>query len=923
MSDFDLPELPSDEELGITDEDREKYGDDLQDDGPEMSADEMAALLGEEAKPKKTAEPKKKQKKQKRQRRARAAKPTEGGPGGGTTEDGPGEETPEGRIPPTPEPTGPGIRWRGPLTLAAMVVVAVVASSRTGQSRPGRASAPDTAFSSARAMTALLDIAQRPHPIGSPEHARVRQLLVDRLQALGLEPEIQTAPAMGQVTGMARATTVRNIVARLPGTSSSGAVLIAAHYDSRERAPGAADDGAGVVTILEAIRALRAAGPLRNDVIVLITDGEEVCLCGAQAFVDRHPWIDDVSVVLNFEMRGGGGPSIMFETNDQNGWIVRALEHADPPPFANSMAYEVYRRMPNNTDFTEFRRVGKQGLNFAALDRAWVYHQATDRPENLSEATLQHHGTNALSMLQYLGDADLSEVQAPNAVYFTVPVLGLVVYRAFWVLVLSGVLVGLAVLAWLLARRAGARTSGVLIGFGVSVLEVALSFGAALWLRGWTTGYAEAGSLSGSLLYSEGWWILAAVAAAFFVVTALHAIARRWLTATELSLGALVLPLVLAVTASVIVPLGAMNLQWPLAAALVSVIVVGLLRQRSGGTVGWLTTVALTVPVLLLLVPVLELVWLAMSVRLIAVLGVLAALVLQMCLPAIDWLRHPNAWWAPATGVVLVAAFFGMARVADRPSAEHPSPSTLVYAYEHGGGSALWATDPNADSTLDAEAIDWAEQHAGASFSRTRDMSDFGYPPGPTPVADARLVNAPPPEVEILSDSIDGTVRSVSMAVRSNIGAEMLRFQMDPAGRTRLLSINGMAIDQPDSLQWVEHYGVPEDPGVLLQLRMPAAEPIGLYVIEHDLRPTELLGPGPFERPADLMPDVNAMSDRAVFRYSVAAYADPRHAFMPGGARGGGAEPSGAPQPAGAAAAEPLGGDAPAAADSVTVQPSS
>jgi hypothetical protein len=39
-----------------------------------------------------------------------------------------------------------------------------------------------------------------------------------------------------------------------------------------------------------------------------------------------------------------------------------------------------------------------------------------------------------------------------------------------------------------------------------------------------------------------------------------------------------------------------------------------------------------------------------------------------------------------------------------------------------------------------------------------------------------------------------------------------------------------------------------------------------------------------FERPVDLAPDVNAMSDRAVFAYSVAAYADPRHAFMPGAA---------------------------------------
>ena len=49
MSDFKLPELPSDDELGITKEDLEKYGGD---DEPEMSPEEMAALLGESPKPK-------------------------------------------------------------------------------------------------------------------------------------------------------------------------------------------------------------------------------------------------------------------------------------------------------------------------------------------------------------------------------------------------------------------------------------------------------------------------------------------------------------------------------------------------------------------------------------------------------------------------------------------------------------------------------------------------------------------------------------------------------------------------------------------------------------------------------------------------------------------------------------------------------
>jgi hypothetical protein len=149
------------------------------------------------------------------------------------------------------------------------------------------------------------------------------------------------------------------------------------------------------------------------------------------------------------------------------------------------------------------------------------------------------------------------------------------------------------------------------------------------------------------------------------------------------------------------------------------------------------------------------------------------------------------------------------------------------------------------------------------------------------PVTDAPLVNAARPDVRVLSDSIEGNVRDVTLSVRSVIGAELMQFRLGPPGRARLLAINGTALEEPARIEWAEHIGQPDSAGVVLQLRMAATDPIGLYVVEHLMRPRELLGPGPFERPENLAPDVNAWSDRAVFSYSVAAYADPRHAFMP------------------------------------------
>lgn len=71
--------------------------------------------------------------------------------------------------------------------------------------------------------------------------------------------------------------------------------------------------------------------------IILITDGEEIELLGAAAFVDEHPWAQDVGVVLNFEAQGSSGPSLMYETSAGNGRLISGLAHAAPYPVTSSL----------------------------------------------------------------------------------------------------------------------------------------------------------------------------------------------------------------------------------------------------------------------------------------------------------------------------------------------------------------------------------------------------------------------------------------------------------------------------------------------------------------------------------------------------------------------------------------------------------
>lgn len=810
-------------------------------------------------------------------RRRKKDRASPGSTGGGSTGGGPKTSAPPAAAAPAPParpPLPPATGWRGPLTVVLLLLVAWLSSSWRGIPRPVPADAPDSLFSAERAWVHLERIARAPHPPGSPEHARVRDHLLATLTGYGLDPQVQTTTQVIGRGSVARAVTVRNVLARIPGSEpGNGAVLITAHYDGREIALAAGDDGAGVVTLLEAIRALRTGPQLRHDVIVLLTDAEELGLVGARAFVDQHPWMEDVRLVLSFEMRGGGGPSLMFETGAQNGWVVQQFAEAAPSPHANSLSVEIYRRLPNDTDFTPFREAGRQGLNFAAIGRAHVYHQAYDTPANLSRATVQNHGVQALALLRHFGDADLDAVTAPDRAYFSIPYLGVFTYPGWVSWVLSGVLV----LGWIglivRGRAAGLRVSGMVVGLLLGAGLVAGSAGAGVLLLRTVTGlHPEAGRLHGSLLHAEWPYVLALVAAAFTLGTVALLLTRRWFRLGALAVGALTVPLLAAAVMGFLVPLGAANLQGPaLGGLLAAAAALGVEPTQRPGHVRWVLWLLLAVPVLLFLVPLTELLWLSLSLGQAALIGGLAGLIVVLLLPLVDVAREPNGWGASVLGLIVAAVFVGIGIALARPGETRPLPSTLVYALDREDGSAVWALDP---AVLETDAPDradlaWARERAGIPDTvRTVAALAAGMP---FAVAPAPRVAAAPPRLSVVTDSASALAGApLRVRVASAFGAEALSFTF-PEGGARPVAINGRPLGARPELQIVEHWGEPEGGAVVLDLDpATAGDTVRFDLVETTFRPAELVGPDVFRRPAGLAPDIRRLSDRAVVRTPVA-----------------------------------------------------
>jgi hypothetical protein len=315
------------------------------------------------------------------------------------------------------------------LLLAATVAIIFF---RERGARPLPASADPAEFSAARADQEIALIGRKPHPTGSDENFRVRDYLKSKLESLGLTVETQKCLVLSHGQGNVQAITVCNVLGKYAGTNSTGDVLLVAHYDTKATTPGAMDNTAAVATLLETMRALKTGPLLRNNIVCLFTDGEESGECGAKAFLSEHPWATNTALVLNFDARGNRGPVIMFETSQLNGALLRGFAEAAPHIIANSLTPEVYKHMPNGTDFNSFRRAGIPGFNFACIDGIENYHTITDTYENFSRETLQHEGLYALSLARYFGQAELGTHPPENVTYFDFLGFGLIRYPAEW-----------------------------------------------------------------------------------------------------------------------------------------------------------------------------------------------------------------------------------------------------------------------------------------------------------------------------------------------------------------------------------------------------------------------------------------------------------------------------------------------------------
>ena len=781
--------------------------------------------------------------------------------------------------PPTPTPwrerdVQPGKRPPVGGLLAALALVLTAFAGIAPLLSPadmGGGSADGFSLSSAREDLAV--VAAAPHPMGSAEQLSVESYLVRELTEIGLDPQVdvQTETMAPDAPNSVWTGTVRNIVARLEGAGPDAdqAVLLAAHYDSVPTAAGAGDNGAGVVSVLAAMRSLAAGPAPRHDVIAAFVDGEEHEMLGSLALVESADWLADVRVAVNTEGVGNAGRVIPALTSPANGWALRQYLQAVPSPAVYSAFGAPLNATHQGADLGRYQEVVPAGLELVVIGGLPAYHAGTDTAAGMHDGTLAEYVDTVVRLARHLAGADLGSVQAPDLAAFTLVPGVTVHYPSTWSLPLAvlGAL-GVLVAIGFAIRRGRVHPRRVLMSWLVLGLGGLAGILAAtgLWLAARLLDPRLSDALNGGT-YERTAYVLACVAAGAFGVLLVIWPLRRRCGALEVVAGALIGWSVLALLLGVFLPDAAYAVTWPLLAATAGFAVLAA-RQRSP-RVRLVTVIVAAVPAVLLVSPLVVL-YFILAARFELMLPVATplpmlwvVLALTAVIPLIAATRPRIGWQPAAVAATLAVALTGVGALVSATSSG-PRPDLLVYQVDADAGTARWVALPG-------ELDEYTGQGADSGWAPTQFEASPFHQPGQLTTASTAPAHAPAanlavPEVTVTRELASSGEREVTVDVSAPPGSYALTIDVRSEDGIRDVAVNGKPIPAatsgaPSSVRVVAFS--PRD-DLPITVTVPGDAVIDLALVSYtrglDRSPAEQLRP----RPTNLTTAVHEVPDALI-----------------------------------------------------------
>ena len=698
------------------------------------------------------------------------------------------------------------------------------------------AMAPQTEFSTQRALQPLKEITKAPHYHGSDEHTRVRAYLVAELENLGLQTEIQEGFVLNE--GWRGLDKPKNIIGVWKGTGTGKSLVLLSHYDSAKvPALGASDAGSGVVTILESLRAYKAAGKQpENDIVVLFSDAEEIGLDGAQLFVNEHPLAKNAGLVLNFEARGSGGPSNMIlETNGGNANLVTAFVDANPEyPVASSLMYSIYKMLPNDTDSTVFREDGDiDSFFFAFIDDHYDYHTANDNFENLDRNTLQHQGSYLLPLLHYFATADLDNLKADeDYVYVNAPLVKMITYPFSWILpmLLLAVLLFFVLLFYGISKG---KLHAKAIGKGFGAFFLSLLICGLVGYFGWmllNLIYPHYAEIQHGFTYNGHWYI------AFFVLlcTAITFKTYRNFKVHKNVASFYIAPMVFWLLLNTVVYVllkGAAYWIIPVFFGLLSLFV--LIKQEKPNI---LLLTLLAAPAVFLFAPLIQFFPVGLGLKMLVISCVFVVLLFGLLVPIFGTYRWKNI--LAGSCFLLAIVFFIVAHLKSDFTESRQKPNSLIYYQDKDAAKAYWLTY---DTALD----DWTKGYLGNAPSEASNYISSAagskYNTGYSFAAVAPNKEIPDFEIRLSSDTLINAQRTATFTLVPKRTVHEIGLYSDVATQFTTLRFNGKEVSKDTtanafhnrSSNMLLRYFVADHDSLEVSLTAPANSDLTFQVLEY------------------------------------------------------------------------------------------
>lgn len=205
---------------------------------------------------------------------------------------------------------------------------------------------------------------------------------------------------------------VFNVIAEIKGSEKPGEyVMLSAHFDSWDGGSGTTDNGTGTITMLEAMRILKAAYPQpKRTILVGHWNSEENGLVGSRAFAEDHPEIVQGLQAL-FNQDNGTGRIVNIGATGLVGAGAHIAEWFSRLP--NELGNGIVFSFPGNpagggSDNASFACYGAPGFGLGSESAdygTYTWHTGLDTFDKVIAANLRRNATMT-AMLAYLASVD-------------------------------------------------------------------------------------------------------------------------------------------------------------------------------------------------------------------------------------------------------------------------------------------------------------------------------------------------------------------------------------------------------------------------------------------------------------------------------------------------------------------------------------